>query len=844
MVRRLTSLVFVAILLAQGVPLIKAAVPGPDFLSVSFREPADALSARAVSKGQPVRFSFLTAAGWTGWQTLAADPEDPDSLETDLFMFPVSVSEIRIRGVQEPSDVHPITVSKEPVKTRVAATGKTSGKPVILSRSDWGADDSYLFEGTASSESSSAADSDKGDLGTSQTQPTQRISDCLTAQQKYPEEFAVKSTVKKDASGRTYRWPLQYSKNVQLLVVHHTGLVVRNDPRPPVERVRALYKYHALSKGWGDIGYNYVIDETGQIYEGRTGGEGVVAGHAYCNNIGTIGVVLLGNFEIEQPSQDQVKSLQWLLRDLAQEYHLDVSRPAQFHGKKLDSPIVRHKDLLSTLCPGYYLAGAFAQIVSNVRTGNIYSSVVFPLGSGTSSSSSSSARTSSGLAEGISFIGRNAITINPGGKQRLSFTYTTGLTGAYEGKRIAEVRLSDPAIKLWVDDGVNQIPVTTGILLPYDLPAFESLSVQLIFQSPINPGNYWMEIGGVHFAISVAGRRARTGVYINQFHGNEALVVKPVVPKTAQTALKLQSAARRLGSALSSSASSSAVPASVPLSITDLSGTKNIRVRLSASNAPIVTFANPGTVNGVKVLAGTPVQLLVKNSRCLALSGGEPIAQLDVLRLSSPASGVLSVDSVKGVVRSFVGTIECRVLNGSITLINELPLEEYLAGLSEEPDSEPFEKQRAFAIAARTYAAYYLQTTARKFPGMPFDGSDDPATFQAYGGINWAGQNPRWTQAVTSTAGQVLKIDSQLIKPPYFSSDDGRTRSPIEAGWSNFPFASVFSSKSDPWCQGLPLLGHGVGMSGCGARGQATEGHSAEQILQYYYPGVRITQWQ
>ena len=35
--------------------------------------------------------------------------------------------------------------------------------------------------------------------------------------------------------------------------------------------------------------------------------------------------------------------------------------------------------------------------------------------------------------------------------------------------------------------------------------------------------------------------------------------------------------------------------------------------------------------------------------------------------------------------------------------------------------------------------------------------------------------------------------------------------------------------------------GHGVGMSGCGARGQANEGKSYEQILQYYYPGATVT---
>ena len=180
------------------------------------------------------------------------------------------------------------------------------------------------------------------------------------------------------------------------------------------------------------------------------------------------------------------------------------------------------------------------------------------------------------------------------------------------------------------------------------------------------------------------------------------------------------------------------------------------------------------------------------------------------------------------------------MLNGKPALINTLSLEDYMKGLAEEPDTEPYEKQRAFAIAARTYAAYYLDPSHRKFPGMPYDGSDDPRVFQAYGGKDFEEKSPEWVRAIESTTDLLLMKDNQIIRAPYFSNDDGRTRTPEEAGWSNFPFAEIFSSKPDPWCRGLPLAGHGVGMSGCGARGQANEGKTAEEILRYYYPGTAL----
>ena len=758
MPRRLTTLVLAAALLLGGVPLTLAA-PVPGYLTVTFDEPADALSAIS-NPVEQVLFSYQTPAGWTVWLLLNPDTEDPESTETELKMLPFPVKEIRIRGVNKPKDVHPITVSKDPVKIRSAALNN-SGSPAVLTRYEWGADDLYLFESTSGSPSE--ADLAKGDVGTaSSAQPEQRIADCQLNQQNFPEEFAVKSTVRKDPKGRVYRWPLQYSQAVKLLVVHHTALLVRGDPRSPVERVRALYKYHALSKGWGDIGYNFIVDETGQIYEGRAGGAGVVAGHAYCNNTGTIGIVMMGNFEIEQPTQAQVKSLQWLLLDLAQKYDLDAKKSAQFHGKTFDSPIVRHRDLLSTFCPGYYFSGAFSQVIKNVQTGRIDANVVFPPGSDIASSSSvSSSKASGGVAEGITFIGRSSVTINPGGKQRISSTYTSGISGAYEGKKIAEVQLSSPDLKLWVDDGLNRIPVTKGILLPSDLPAYESISVQLIFQAPISPGNYWMEIGGVRFQISVSGRRARTGDFINPFHGNEALIVTPAITKLQTTGLRLDSASRRRRMALSYTSSSVATTDSQVKSSADprITAAKNIRVRLSAVASPIVTFSDAGTVNGIRVAAGASVQLLLRNDNCVAMVKGEGVTESAAIRLKSNVSDILTVDSVRGAMRDYQSYIECRVVDGALALINELPLEKYLAGLSEEPDTEPYEKQRAFAVAARTYAAYYMQADIRKFPGKPYDGSDDPAVFQSYSGVGWTGANPRWAQAAASTAGQVLKMN-------------------------------------------------------------------------------------
>ncbi|MDD5739627.1 MAG: SpoIID/LytB domain-containing protein, partial [Candidatus Peribacteraceae bacterium] len=232
-------------------------------------------------------------------------------------------------------------------------------------------------------------------------------------------------------------------------------------------------------------------------------------------------------------------------------------------------------------------------------------------------------------------------------------------------------------------------------------------------------------------------------------------------------------------------------------------------------------------------------QRATQSSISSASSVSSPLIRI---RLTTRETGAASCSAydLASLKNHYRGAVTCTVIGGKAALINDVDLEQYLAGLSEEPDTEPYEKQRAFAIAARSYAAFYLDGQNRKFPGMPYDGDDSPARFQSYAGMSAERANPRWVRAVKTTAGQVLTVNGGIVKAAYFSSDDGRTRTPAENGWKNFPFAEVFVSKADPWCTGLPLAGHGVGMSGCGAKGQANEGKTAEQILQYYYPGTTM----
>ena len=69
------------------------------------------------------------------------------------------------------------------------------------------------------------------------------------------------------ATGVAFASPLP----VEHVIIHHADTANFNDP---VLEMRSIYYFHAITRGWGDIAYNYLIDFMGNVYEGRVGGEG------------------------------------------------------------------------------------------------------------------------------------------------------------------------------------------------------------------------------------------------------------------------------------------------------------------------------------------------------------------------------------------------------------------------------------------------------------------------------------------------------------------------------------------------------------------------------------------
>lgn len=325
-----------------------------NLVALSFR--SDAADAEALEHDLVIESRFRTRDGWSSFKRLWIDPDEgPDLAEskpTDrVFTAPVWVGtadamEIRASsaaGGPAVSDIraHLINTKGDSKEQNIfqRAVGAVSrllrgrdaeamvGVPRIISRAQWGADESWR--------------------------------ECCP----------------------------RYADNVHLAFVHHTVNSNSYSASESAALVRGVYRFHARDRGWSDIGYNFIVDRYGQIFEGRAGGIElpVIGAHVQGFNTGSTGISLLGDFTSSTPTSAMVSSLQNLLA-----WKLDV------HGVPPTGTVTRisggsdkypagqavnmnrisgHRDGQSTSCPGaraYALLPSVRSAVSNIGLPKLY----------------------------------------------------------------------------------------------------------------------------------------------------------------------------------------------------------------------------------------------------------------------------------------------------------------------------------------------------------------------------------------------------------------------------------------------------------------------------------------
>ncbi|MEJ2888787.1 N-acetylmuramoyl-L-alanine amidase [Actinomycetospora aeridis] len=161
-------------------------------------------------------------------------------------------------------------------------------------------------------------------------------------------------------------WGPETTPTVRAVTIHHTSESNDYTPAESAGIVRAIFAYHTQKQGWGDIGYNALVDKYGTIFEGRAGGmdKAVVAAHAGGFNRETWGIAMMGNYSTLPPSAATLNSVAalaaWklggLYRDPDEQVRLTSAGGGTSRFPKGQSTSVpalfAHRDVGNTSCPG------------------------------------------------------------------------------------------------------------------------------------------------------------------------------------------------------------------------------------------------------------------------------------------------------------------------------------------------------------------------------------------------------------------------------------------------------------------------------------------------------------
>lgn len=122
-----------------------------------------------------------------------------------------------------------------------------------------------------------------------------------------------------------------------LIVIHHTG-----NPCDDDLSAEQIHNSH-LQLGWSGIGYHCVVRKDGAVENGRP--HECIGAHAEGENYHSIGIHLCGNFELANPTMEQIESIARLIADLSEIYNISIC----------GATVVGHRELMATICPGQNL---------------------------------------------------------------------------------------------------------------------------------------------------------------------------------------------------------------------------------------------------------------------------------------------------------------------------------------------------------------------------------------------------------------------------------------------------------------------------------------------------------
>ncbi|MEU0743684.1 N-acetylmuramoyl-L-alanine amidase [Streptomyces sp. NPDC006134] len=369
-------------------------------------------------KGTPqVRTRDLTTGKWSGWQELDTEPNQADGAEgaraaarggtASLWTGDSDGVEVRVvhadgteaGGQPAGLDVKLLDPGTDPKDgMRPAAFAAETTAPATT---DPGATDPAATTGTATdpaaptgTPSAPVTPSASTPVPTSPpatVSPTPTPTPTPTVPAPRPSKVVKPPVITQAEWGAStdYDGTPSYGTQIKAAVIHHTGMDSDNtlSCAQSRARMRSIQQEH-FARGYYDIGYNFVVDRCGQIFEGRSGGMDlpVTGAHDVGFNTDTVGISYLGNFEKAQPSRAALDAMARIVAwkfgmygiDPAGKVTMTSGTPKGQDGNLVDKGtsvtlprVFGHRDTNATACPGKNLYPKLSRIATLAKTPGI-----------------------------------------------------------------------------------------------------------------------------------------------------------------------------------------------------------------------------------------------------------------------------------------------------------------------------------------------------------------------------------------------------------------------------------------------------------------------------------------
>ncbi|MBT0994622.1 N-acetylmuramoyl-L-alanine amidase [Cellulomonas sp. DKR-3] len=310
-----------------------------------------------------VRIRVRTASGWSPWATLAAeDDHAPDAVAG------ARSAEKRARSGQ-PSDERPgragtepyVTAAADAVQVRVHGDGPLP-RGLRLETVDPGIAAPDAAAGGTEPTSAYVTDAQAAGPTVGAATTSGATTAASQPQRLVPQRPAILSRAAwgaQESMRGNYGEDVWYGE-IKGGFVHHTAGSNSYSAAEVPAIIRSIYRYHVVSRGWDDIGYNFLVDRFGRIWEGAYGGVGrpVVGAHTKSYNSSSFAMSAIGDFTSVVPSSKVLDAYSalfaWKL-GLSGVWDAQGTSHYTYPGSRDQRTIAGHRDTKATACPGQML---------------------------------------------------------------------------------------------------------------------------------------------------------------------------------------------------------------------------------------------------------------------------------------------------------------------------------------------------------------------------------------------------------------------------------------------------------------------------------------------------------